>query len=114
MIVKKEDAIQRELVPGLFQIHYIDKYNGAGGVSMGVVTIMPGAGLKTHVHKLEDAMVVIEGKGLFILEGVEYPIEEGMGLLAPAGKPHGLKNNGDSPLRIVYTWPSVDVERVFV
>ena len=114
MIIKEEDAIQRELVPGLFQIHYIDKSSGAGGVSMGVVTLMPGAQLKTHVHKLEDAMIVIEGKGLLILEGEEYPIEEGMGLLAPAGKPHGLKNNSDKPLRIVYTWPGVDVERVFV
>ncbi|MCR4443386.1 MAG: cupin domain-containing protein [Peptococcaceae bacterium] len=114
MIVKKEQAIHREVVPGVFQTHYIDKSSGAGGVSMGVVTLQPGAGLKPHTHKVEDAMIIIEGKGLFILGDREYPIEEGMAVMAPAGTPHGLRNNGDKPLRIVYTWPAVEVERYFI
>jgi len=114
MIIKKEQAIQRELLPGAFQIHYIDKASGAGGVSMGTVTLQPGTALKPHTHKVEDAMIIIEGKGLFILGDKEYPIEKGMAVMAPAGMIHGLKNNGDMPLIIVYTWPSVEVERFFV
>ncbi|MDX9872880.1 MAG: cupin domain-containing protein [Clostridia bacterium] len=114
MIIKKEQAIQRELVPGVHQIHYIDKVTGTGGVSMGTVTLQPGAALKVHKHKVEDAMVIIEGKGIFILGDKEYPIEEGMAVYAPAATPHGLKNNSDAPLRIVYTFPAVDVERYFV
>ncbi len=114
MIIQKDKAIQREILPGVSQIHYIDKYSGAGGISMGVVSMEPGTAIKPHVHRVEDAMVILEGKGLFILEGTEYPIEAGMAVIAPAGKAHGLKNNSDALLRIVYTWPSVDVERFFL
>ena len=113
MIVTKEQAIQREVVPGVSQIHYLDKATGSGAVSMGVVILQPGAALRQHTHKAEDAMIVIEGKGLMLVGDQEIPIEEGMALLAPANTLHGLKNNSDKPLRIVYTWPAVEVQRFF-
>ncbi len=114
MIIKKEKAIQREISSGIFQIHYIDKYSGSGGISMGVVTLQAGTALKIHTHKVEDAMVIVEGKGTFILAGEEQPIEEGMAVVAPAGMMHGLRNTSDAPLKIAYAWPSVEVEKVFV
>lgn len=113
MIIKKELAIQREIVPGVSQIHYIDKFSGSGGVSMGMVTLQAGTAIKVHTHKVEDAMVILEGKGIFILGDKEHPVEEGMAVIASAGTPHGFKNNSDAPLRLVYTWPSVEVERFF-
>ncbi|MDX9872590.1 MAG: cupin domain-containing protein [Clostridia bacterium] len=113
MIVPKEKALHKEVIPGVQQIHYIDKGSGAGAVSLGMVILQPGAVLRQHIHKVEDAMLVIEGRGVMMDNGVEYPIEEGMGLLAPANTLHGLKNNSDKPLKIVYTWPSVEVERFF-
>lgn len=114
MVVRKDEAIQREVAPGVFQIHYLDKHSGAGGVSMGHVTLQPGAALRVHTHTVEDAMVVVEGNGTFVQGDEEHAIEQGMALLAPAGVPHGLKNDSNGPLRIVYTWPSVDVERFFI
>lgn len=114
MVINQEEAVQRELVPGVFQTHYIDKHTGAGGVSMGTVTLGPGTALKLHTHKVEDAMVVVEGEGTFLLNGKEYPIREGVAVVAPAGMPHGLKNDSAYTLKIVYTWPSVEVERSFV
>lgn len=113
MIINKEQAIHKEVIPGIQQIHYIDKSTGSGAVSLGIIVLQPGTSLRQHTHKVEDAMVVIEGKGLMLENGVEHPIEEGMALLAPANTFHGLKNNSDKPLKIVYTWPSVDVERFF-
>lgn len=114
MIIEKSQAKQNEVVPGVHITHYIDKDKGSGGVSMGVVVLLPGAQIRSHIHKVEDAMIVVAGSGIFVLDGIEHHIEEGMSLLAPAGVPHGLKNNGNTPLRIVYTWPSVEVERIFI
>ena len=114
MIVNKEQAVSREVVPGIFQIHYIDKCTGSGGVSMGSVTLKPGTMLNIHTHKVEDAMVIIEGKGLFFLDGEEHSIEKGMAVVAPAGVPHGLKNDGTTDLKLVYTWPAVEVDRYFI
>ena len=81
---------------------------------MGMVALEPGTAIQAHYHKVEDVMIVLDGRGLFILEGEEHPIEAGMAIIAPAGKAHGLQNNSDSVLRIVYAWPSVDVERFFL
>ncbi len=114
MIVDKTQAKQNEISPGVCITHYIDKDKGSGGVSMGMVELLPGTHIKKHFHKVEDSMIVIAGEGIFIVDDTEYPIKEGMGLLAPAGVPHALKNNGHIPLRIVYTWPSVEVERFFI
>lgn len=81
---------------------------------MGEVVLAPGTEIKGHYHKVEDVMIVLDGRGSFILDGTEHPIEAGMGIIAPAGRVHGLKNNSEANLRIVYAWPSVDVERFFV
>ena len=111
MVVKSNDVLRRELLPGAMQSHIWDKNTGAGSVSMGVITLQPGVALKPHRHLVEDAMVVISGTGSFVVDDLVTPIAAGDGLLAPAGTTHFIRNDGSEPLVIVYTWPSVQVER---
>ena len=42
---------------------------------------------------------MIEGSGLFLLEGIEHPMSAGDLLVAPEGIPHGIRNN--SPERLI-------------
>jgi mannose-6-phosphate isomerase-like protein (cupin superfamily) len=37
---------------------------------------------------------VLEGDGLFLLEGRELPMSAGDLLIAPEGVPHGIRNSG--------------------
>jgi mannose-6-phosphate isomerase-like protein (cupin superfamily) len=37
-----------------------------------------------------------------------------MTILAPAGKKHQIKNTGTEMLKIYYTFPAVEVERILV
>ena len=111
MVLRKDDISKNEIIPGVIQQPCWDKPTGAENVSMGIITLEPGASLPEHYHIVEDAMIVISGKGLFIVDGEMTPISKGCALLAPAKTKHYLINEGEEPLEIVYTWPSVMVER---
>lgn len=96
---------------GAMQRHVWDQSTGTGAISMGIMTLQPGTELSPHYHLVEDAMVVISGRGTFILKGEETPVEAGDGMMAPAGTVHYIRNDGNEPLVLVYAWPAVQVER---
>lgn len=55
-----------------------------------------------HAHAGQDKVYqVIEGEGLFLLEGRELAMKEGDLLIAPEGVPHGVKNTGSGRLLVL-------------
>ena len=107
MVIRSEE-VKPEENGGFTRRHCIDASAGAGSVSMGTVTLQPGCSLQPHYHLVEDAMIVIEGIGEFVLEGEAVTVTKGDALLAPAGKQHFIRNTGSEPFTVVYTWPSVN------
>jgi quercetin dioxygenase-like cupin family protein len=57
---------------------------------------------KPHVHDDQDKIYyVIEGRGTFVLDGVRENLAPGDALVAPAGRAHGLVNDGEEPLLVL-------------
>ena len=55
-----------------------------------------------HAHAGMDKLYyVIEGEGLFVLEGRELPMRAGDLLVAPEGVPHGVSNTGTTRLLVL-------------
>lgn len=55
----------------------------------------PGQEHALHAHAGQDKIYhVLEGDGLFLLEGQELPMAAGNLLVAPEGVPHGIRNSG--------------------
>jgi quercetin dioxygenase-like cupin family protein len=55
-----------------------------------------------HAHAGMDKMYyVVEGQGLFLLEGEELPMRAGDLLVAPDGVPHGVRNVGPARLLVL-------------
>ncbi|MCZ6462990.1 MAG: cupin domain-containing protein [Proteobacteria bacterium] len=55
-----------------------------------------------HAHAgLDKVYLVLEGRGRFLLEGEEIPMEPGTMLVAPEGVPHGIRNTSDGRLVIL-------------
>ena len=55
-----------------------------------------------HAHAGQDKVYhVIEGRGLFLLDGRELEMQEGDLLVAPEGVPHGVKNTGSERLLVL-------------
>ncbi len=71
-------------------------------VMVGLNAFEPGQEHKLHAHTGMDKVYhVLEGEGLFLLEGREAPMRAGTLLVAPEGAPHGIRNTGTERLLVL-------------
>src|SRR5687767_3466994 len=69
---------------------------------VGLNAFEPGQSHELHTHRGMDKLYhVIEGEGLFLLEGRELPMRAGDLLIAPDGVPHGISNPGAERLLVL-------------
>ena len=112
-LIRHDDREKTEPYPGVTRRQIVARDNGAGALSTSLVSIQPGATALAHRHKIEEAMLVIEGEGLAILGDEQFPIKANETLLAPAGVKHGFINTGSKPMLVSGIFPAVDVEVIF-
>ena len=71
-------------------------------VMVGLNAFEPGQEHALHAHDGMDKIYhVIEGQGLFLLEGDDVPMQAGVLLVAPEGSPHGIRNTGTGRLLVL-------------
>ena len=71
-------------------------------ILVGLNAFEPGQAHALHAHAGMDKMYyVLEGEGLFLLEGRELPANAGDLLVAPEGVPHGVRNTGRARLLLL-------------
>jgi quercetin dioxygenase-like cupin family protein len=69
---------------------------------VGLNAFEPGQSHALHAHVGMDKMYyVLDGDGIFLLEGREMPMQAGDLLVAPDGVPHGVKNTGKGRLLVL-------------
>lgn len=69
---------------------------------VGLNAFEPGQEHRLHAHEGMDKMYqVVEGAGVFLLEGQELAMAAGDLLIAPEGVPHGIRNTGDQRLLVL-------------
>ncbi len=69
---------------------------------VGLNCFEPGQEHALHAHAGMDKVYhVLQGRGIFLLEGRELPMHAGVMLVAPEGVPHGIRNDGDERLVVL-------------
>lgn len=69
---------------------------------VGLNAFEPGQAHQLHSHDAMDKMYhVLEGDGVFLLEGRDLPMHAGDLLIAPDGVPHGIRNTGTGRLLVL-------------
>ena len=69
---------------------------------VGLNAFEPGQSHALHAHREMDKVYsVVEGEGVFLLEGRELPMRAGDLLVAPEGIPHGVRNTGAGRLLVL-------------
>lgn len=69
---------------------------------VGLNAFEPGQAHALHAHAdMDKAYQVIQGEGVFLLEGQELPMKAGDLLVAPAGVPHGVRNTSAERLLVL-------------
>jgi mannose-6-phosphate isomerase-like protein (cupin superfamily) len=69
---------------------------------VGLNAFEPGQSHTLHAHAGRDKVYsVVEGQGVFLLEGRELPMRAGDLLVAPEGVPHGIRNTSAERLLVI-------------
>jgi mannose-6-phosphate isomerase-like protein (cupin superfamily) len=69
---------------------------------VGLNAFEPGQEHKLHAHAgMDKVYQVLTGRGVFLLDGREEPMEAGMLLIAPESVPHGIRNTGSERLLVL-------------
>lgn len=69
---------------------------------VGLNAFEPGQSHALHAHHGMDKLYhVLEGEGVFLLDGRELPMSAGALLVAPDGVPHGVRNDGPGRLLVL-------------
>jgi mannose-6-phosphate isomerase-like protein (cupin superfamily) len=69
---------------------------------VGLNAFEPGQAHELHAHVDMDKMYhVLEGGGVFLLEGRELPMSAGDLMIAPDGVAHGIRNTGSGRLLVL-------------
>ena len=69
---------------------------------VGLNAFEPGQFHALHAHAgLDKVYQVVEGEGVFLLDGRELPMTAGDLLVAPEGVPHGVRNSGSGRLLVL-------------
>ncbi len=69
---------------------------------VGLNAFEPGQSHALHAHEQMDKLYyVLEGQGVFLLEGRELAMQAGELLVAPSGVPHGVRNTGTERLLVL-------------
>ena len=66
--------------------------------------LLPGQSQKVHAHEDSDKVYyVLEGTGRFTVDDDERDLPQGHAVMAPAGDPHGVRNETQENLVILVT-----------
>jgi quercetin dioxygenase-like cupin family protein len=69
---------------------------------VGLNAFEPGQSHALHAHAGMDKMYyVVDGQGLFLIQGGELPMRAGDLLVASDGVPHGVRNTGSGRLLVL-------------
>ncbi len=69
---------------------------------VGLNAFEPGQSHALHAHAgMDKVYQVIDGAGVFLLDGRELPMRAGDLLVAPEGVPHGVRNDGPGRLLVL-------------
>lgn len=66
-----------------------------------LMTLQPGDEIGSEVHEDRDQFFRFEeGDGVVVIDGKENAVEDGTGVIVPAGARHNVINRGNAPLKL--------------
>jgi mannose-6-phosphate isomerase-like protein (cupin superfamily) len=68
-----------------------------------LMALEPNQDIGEEIHHLDQFLRIEEGVGKTILNGVEYPIEDGSAVVVPAGTRHNIVNTSPDRKMKLYT-----------
>lgn len=100
---------------GVRAIPLVTRARGASVFLNGQTLFQGGAGIPLHTHNCPESVVILEGDAIVEIDGREYGVTTFDTTSVDAGVPHRFRNASDTaPLRILWTYASVEASRTIV
>jgi quercetin dioxygenase-like cupin family protein len=113
IISKRDFSKTAGAAPGLETCVLLGKDHGSQSLHIEEVTVAPNARIPRCVNPHTEVAVIVQEGTLDALLGRErMKISAGHTVLAPAGTAHGFLNRYDEPARVLFIFPTHQVERV--
>ncbi len=64
----------------------------------------PGAAIGYHLQKEDEVYYILSGTGVMQMNGKEFPVKAGDGILTRPGSSHGLKQTGKDDLELIIVY----------
>ena len=79
----------------------------------GMTRFPPDQGAPMHSHNCDEQVTVVEGTGIYEVDGVVTELKQHDTTYIPAGRAHRFHNTGDQPMAILWIYASPEVTRTF-
>ena len=99
---------------GVKTVPLAGKWIASTTLTNGITLFEPGAAIALHYHNCDESVTIIEGAASCEVDGKIFQMEVFDTTFVPAGIPHRFWNASNQPMRILWTYASVDVTRTFV
>ena len=107
-VIRHKDIPERERRPGHRVQNLVGPDQGATGLTVTISKLDPGAMVPLHTHRIEEAIVVQAGEGVFHLGGETVTVGAEATVLVPAETVHGFHNAGPAVLTVLAAFPVTD------
>lgn len=87
---------------------------GSTSLINGITAFDPGAAIGLHFHNCEESVMVIEGEAIAEIDGVQHHLKTDDTTWIPPNVPHRFINASDKPMRIFWTYATIDATRTMV
>ena len=106
-INRRKDQTSSSPAEGLNVLAMTGGETGSKMLTVGDLTVQPGAGTSYHIHpNTEESIFLVEGELEFRLGDHKFRIAAGDCVLAPRGTGHGPANAGERPARAIFMYPT--------
>ncbi len=99
---------------GIKTVPLAGKWITSTTLTNGITLFEPGAAIALHYHNCDESVTIIEGEASCEVDGKIFQMKVWDTTFVPAGIPHRFWNPSHEPMRILWTYASVDVTRTFV
>jgi len=100
---------------GARTVPLVTRGTGATVFLNGMTLFEGGVGIPLHTHNCPESVVILDGQAIVEIDGAEHALGRWDTTHVAAGIPHRFRNASDTePMRILWTYASVDATRTIV
>ncbi|MCZ6679928.1 MAG: cupin domain-containing protein [Candidatus Poribacteria bacterium] len=113
-IIRYDEVTVIDHGTGVTAIPLAGKGLGSTTLTNGVTGFEPGAAIALHYHNCDESVTILEGEACCEVDGEVFEMKALDTAFVPAGVPHRFWNASDQPMKILWTYASVNITRTFV